>query len=136
MVADTVAAHEISILNDGGYTHYWSQTDSYSCIDLSISSSDCVADFTWAVDGDLRGSDHYPLLIKVLGCSAPARSSSHRWNTKRADWSKFHSLTIYRGGASSQDADGMVEEFEDIVGSAASHSMPPVSTRRLKRILM
>ena len=133
MVADTVATHEISILNDGGYTHYWSQTDSYSCIDLSISSSDCVADFTWAVDGDLRGSDHYPLLIKVLGCSAPARSSSRRWNTKRADWSKFHSLTIYRGGASSQDADGMVEEFEDIVSSAASHSMPPVSTRRLKR---
>ena len=133
MVSDVVAVHEISILNEDSPTHYSFQTGTYSCIDLSICSSDCVADFTWGTDGDLRGSDHYPIVINVLGCSAPARSSTRRWNTKRADWSKFRSLSAYRGAGLLHSVDRMVEAFEDHVGTAASQSMPQSTTHPMKR---
>ena len=53
-------AHNCSILNDGKPTHFHIQTDSISCIDLSITSSDIVRDFTWRVSRDLNGSDHFP----------------------------------------------------------------------------
>ena len=48
----------IGLLNSGAYTHYHSQTNSSSAIDLSLCSPELVPEFTWRVDNDLHGSDH------------------------------------------------------------------------------
>ena len=93
MLQDLLLNHPISILNNEQPTHYHIQTGTYSVIDLSICSSDCLPDFTYAVSDSLCGSDHYPIHI---GLSVEATCIPERpdlYDTNRADWGPFHTLT-------------------------------------------
>ena len=60
VIASIIEDEDLGIMNTGEPTHYHIQTGSLSCIDLSFCSSDCLMDFQWRVDDDLRGSDHFP----------------------------------------------------------------------------
>lgn len=63
---------------------------SFSAIDLSIRVASLLVDFDWNVLPDLRGSNHYPI---VLSHSTPTTHvSSNHWNIAKADWSTFTSL--------------------------------------------
>ena len=65
MLEELFLEYPISLLNDGRPTHYHVQTDTYSTIDLSICSSDCLLDFTYDVVDSLHDSDHYPINIAI-----------------------------------------------------------------------
>ena len=54
----------LGILNTGDPTHFHIQTGTFSNIDLSLCSPTCLLDFTWQVDGDRHGSDHFPIILK------------------------------------------------------------------------
>jgi len=78
----------ISLLNNGNCTHFHIQTNTYSNIDLSICSSDCITDFEYNIDDNLHDSDHYPILLSLL--DAPALGDRpDRLNIEKADWKTF-----------------------------------------------
>ena len=115
--------YDVSLLNDGSFTAYHTQTNSHTCIDLSLCSSDCVVDFNWRVDRDLRGSDHYPVILEaVSGASIP--STGTKWNTKKADWPRYKGLTKLRDAFPPEDVDEAVLFFKRHVDRAANSSMP------------
>ena len=47
-------------------TYHNVYTNSYSAIDLSLSSRDIHVDFNWSVNEYLNGSDHYPIHLDYV----------------------------------------------------------------------
>jgi ribonuclease HI len=83
-------------------------------------------DFSWEVDQDLHGSDHFPLFITYDKIHEEAHP---RWVFKRADWSAFRLLCeseiteeIF------EDAPDPIELFTQKLLSIASKTVPKSST--------
>ena len=55
---------DVSLLNSGEMTHFYSQTGIFTAIDLSLCSPNALLDFNWRVLPDLYGSDHFPILLE------------------------------------------------------------------------
>lgn len=78
-----------SFLNTGSHTHCHLQTNSFTCIDLALCSTQILNDFEWKVSEDLNGSDHLPLLLTINNFNQVEQPI--RFNFRRADWAKFKS---------------------------------------------
>ena len=128
MIEELISDRDLILLNDGTPTHYQIQTDSYSNIDLSITSSDCYTDFEYARLESLHGSDHYPIRIKLQNTTEMS-SRPVRFNLKKADWSTFKTLTEFNGDIESLTIDENVERIEELITAAASGSIPLTSGR-------
>ena len=122
----------ISILNDGNPTSYHIQTDSFTCIDLTLCSTECMAEFTWKVDSDLRGSDHFPVILENLEPSPP-QTNTYIWNTSKANWGKFTSLSKFTSPLN--EVDKAINDFTCHINKAANSSMPKITNVRNKRPL-
>ena len=61
-------------------------------IDLSRCSTNCLMDFELTVLEDLHGSDHYPIKIELTQATIVAEIPD-RFNTEKADWKLFTTLT-------------------------------------------
>lgn len=77
------------------------QTSGLSGIDLMIgfcwsaAASSMMLGFTWNVDSDLLGSDHFPTYVKLANpCDA---SRLLRWRLDKADSATFERLTTFAG---------------------------------------
>ena len=67
--------------------------NTYSAVDLSISSSNILIDFSWSVSNYLNGSDHYPIHLKSV-INSPT-DCLPKWKIQEADWAKFsENITI------------------------------------------
>ena len=86
-----IEEQNLGILNTGESTHYHIQTNTFSRIDLSLCSTTCLLDFTWEVDGDRHGSDHFPIILK--NSNQPPLNRSPRWCINRANWALFRELS-------------------------------------------
>ena len=64
IIADVLANSNVCILNDGSGTHLHKQTNSMTCVDLTLASPE-VTDMQWQADQDLHGSDHFPRYVTV-----------------------------------------------------------------------
>ena len=82
-----LAELDLTILNTGIPTHYHVQTNSTSCIDLSLCSADCYLDFSWGLGEDCYRSDHYPVYIDEI--FSPSNVDNLRYNFSKANWHKF-----------------------------------------------
>lgn len=84
--------HDLHVLNNGNYTHYHMQTDTYSCIDLSLVTTDAVTDFSWDVlspnEEESYDSDHFPIIINRVSGNEYA-PEPEKWSLKRAKWDGF-----------------------------------------------
>ena len=80
---DIILNNHITIGNNGLPTHFRSQSDTYSVIDLVLCSSDCCLDFDNKVVDSLHGSDHFPALLKLHEAQDVTRVPS--FSTERAD---------------------------------------------------
>ncbi len=96
MLASVVEDWDLCVLNTGDPTHFHIQTGTLTAIDLTMTSPDCFLDFNWNVLNDLRGSDHYPILIKSVG--GPPAPRCPRWCLGRADWPLFKVLSVFNRG--------------------------------------
>ena len=67
--------------------YYNIHTGYSSAIDMSICSSNILLDFTWSVDDELHGSDHYPIVLKHI--SNTPSNASPKWKIEEANWSKY-----------------------------------------------
>ena len=87
VIEDIINNNNVVLLNDGTMTYHNLYFDSYSAIDLSISSPDIALDFNWSVNEYLNGSDHFPIHLKF------ARNVSTemppKWKPLEADLGKI-----------------------------------------------
>ena len=88
---------DVAVLNGESPTHFQIQTGTFSNIDLALSSANAGLDFTWQVEDDLHGSDHYPILLKTVD-GMPTRGVE-RWRLEHADWKLFRSIAVVQGPA-------------------------------------
>ena len=114
---------DLCLLNDTEKTHYSSQNNSYSLIDLSFSSADIFPDFTCSVLPLLHGSDHFPIVIEKFSIPEVGEPLS-RFKTEKADWDKYRKITGTYHPTASISIDGAVEEITTFIIDAATASIP------------
>ena len=84
-IEDFLLKHNLSVLNDGSPTYLHPATGSLSAIDLSITEPSLFLDFSWSVDSDQHGSDHFPIVIRTTNFSPPVINSTRKLS--KSDWS-------------------------------------------------
>ena len=86
MLEDLFLQHDLCILNDASPTYLHPGSGTLTCIDLTVCVPGLLEDFKWGVGNDLRGSDHFPIM---LTSDRPSLGRPQRWKLGRADWCKF-----------------------------------------------
>ena len=92
LLLSLIERDSLGILNTGEPTHFHIQTGTLSMIDLSVCSPNCLLDFSWEVDADRHGSDHFPIVIKTTDPAPLSRTP--RWCLDKANWSLFRDLSF------------------------------------------
>lgn len=119
-----LGATNLCIINGNSPTHFCSATGKHSYIDLSLSSPQILSRIEWRVSDDLYGSDHYPIVIDIIGRQPPPPRPS-RWNTKEADWSKYQNLAqLNHLNFSLTNINELYLELTNALLSAAEKSIP------------
>jgi len=114
----------ISLLNDDSYTHYHIQTNTYSTIDLSFCSSDCLLDFEYSVDQNLHDSDHYPILLG-LNNSPVLGDKPDKFDMKKANWKIFKEQTELDNDTNLNcSIDEHVDGITEVIMNAACAAIP------------
>ena len=114
---------DLNILNDGSPTYLHPPTGALSQIDLSVCDPSLVLDFEWKVHDDLRGSDHYPIILSST-CTDPT-SLPERLNFKKANWDLFS--TCIHSELDEEvilNCDDPVEAITNLIISCAKQSIP------------
>ena len=88
MIEEIIRNNDVIVMNDGRATHYHSQTNTYSIVDLAICSADCGLDFEYDVLESLYLSDHYSAILEPVSFSNNI-SYVPSFNVDRADWNSF-----------------------------------------------
>lgn len=131
-IEDFIFDNALCLLNDKSPTYLHPATGSYSALDLSICSPDIFLDFSWNVDEDLHGSDHFPIIISENGPSVLERPS--RWKLYKADWTLFQHLC---GESITQEAlanlNDPTQDISALIYKAAEEAIPRTSTHPKKR---
>jgi len=122
-IEDLMLQFDISVLNGDRPTHYHQQTNSYSVIDLSICSSDCMLDFRHDVIDDLHGSDHFPTQLEIID-NINIADKYEGYNLNKADWSSFFKLTQVRNIELNADIDEATQALTSVLRNAADASIP------------
>jgi len=131
MIEDLLLKHNLSILNDGSNAYLHPATASSSAIDLSIASPSLYLDFSWEVDTDLHGSDHFPLCIQSYTTAPPVINGT--WKLSKADWTTFSSKASSDLVQNySNDLEDPTEHFTDILTNIANSTIPKSKPRSKK----
>lgn len=85
--------HNLCLLNDKSPTSIHAGLGTYSYVDLSLASSTLPLLFRWSVTDDLRGSDHFPILLSTFS-SGTFDDSPPTWQLRKADWELFQSSCL------------------------------------------
>ena len=109
---------ELAVLNTGDPTHFHIQTETFSVIDLSLSSPDCFLDFSWIALDDRMDTDHFPIVINIIDEVAVPRSS--RWILDRANWALFSTLAFLEIKAEDfETVDDALDFLSEVIINAA-----------------
>ena len=119
--------NNVTLLNTNASTLYHVQTVTYSTIDLSICSSDCILDFNYEVIDSLHDSDHFPIKITT---TVPRTNLDRppRFKTERANWELFQTMTETCLNADEvDDIDELVDNIGSIIMESAEVCIPTSS---------
>ena len=123
LIASLIENEDLTLLNTGEATHYHQPTGTMSCIDLSITSSDCVIDFNWNLSEDWHTSDHSPIIINCN--DNPLVQRSPRWCLEKADWPKYRDLSKIEGSADEfHRVDDAIDLLNGTLHTAGVNSIP------------
>ena len=123
IIEDLLDSNPISFFNDGSPTFHNIHTGYSSAIDLSICSSSILLDFTWSVDEELNGSDHFPIYLKSVQNTPSA--ASPKWKVEEADWGKFSlEIKLDRDANTFNNHIDAYNYFIDSVMSSANANIP------------
>ena len=121
LIVSFIEDEDLELLNTGDVTHFHSQTGTFTSIDLSVYTSNCLLDFTWRVLPDLYDSDHFPILLESV--DSEPRSRPSRWRLARSDWQRVIDFTSsVRPLADFGTCNDAAAYFTDILHSAALQS--------------
>ena len=87
IIENILDSNSLVLYNDKSMTYHNVHRNSYSAIDLSISSRSIHVDFNWSVNEYLNGSDHYPIHLEYA-VNTPTECHP-KWKVHEADWNKF-----------------------------------------------
>ena len=123
IVESLIDSTPCSILNNGRPTHLHQQTNSTTCIDLTIVSSESLPNFTWTTLDDLYNSDHYPILVDTR--EAAYKSCPIKFIFEKANWSKFKEEAIcYQNVESFLNIDDALTYFNSTIINSATIAIP------------
>ena len=126
-IEDFISKHDLCLINDKSHTYLHPASGSYSSLDLTICCPEVAPHFTWKVDKDLHGSDHFPIVISEVGPSVQERPQ--RWKLHKANWEQFKlhcEQTIHP--IAFEDCENPEVLFTSLLYSAAEKSIPRYST--------
>ena len=122
-----IDAHALCLFNDGSDTYLHPGTGTYTAIDLSLTNSDILTDFSWQVMGDLCGSDHFPIILENDTTTLEERIP--QWNLKKADWGAFTALCLTQLlDLSFNDTLDPLTTFTNTLIAIADQTIPKTST--------
>ena len=123
MIESLIDNNNLSLLNDGSHTFYNVAHNNSSAIDLSLCTPDIFLDYFWSVNNNLYGSDHWPIHLKSATNSP--ESSSPKWKTEDANWSKYASgIIIDRKFESYESHIEAYNSLSDKIIHSANDSIP------------
>jgi hypothetical protein len=125
---------DICLLNNGSPTYLHPGNGALTSIDLTMCSPSILQDLQWSLLKDQHGSDHWPIVIKLIAPADPPNQS--RWILSRADWDAYESLcaeTITEESVISSD--DPIQTISHLIIEAASQTIPKSSgsSRRIRR---
>ncbi|XP_076392697.1 uncharacterized protein LOC143265297 [Megachile rotundata] len=127
---------DITLLNTNHHTHFNSTNGTFSCIDLTFSSTNYAHNLDWTIMEDLNDSDHFPISIQVktLPSTHNVYTPSPKWNFKKANWELYKdriSVLIKQSNIldNMNDINSTIEILSNIIIEAANEaigtSLPP-----------
>ncbi|XP_049304580.1 uncharacterized protein LOC125776485 [Bactrocera dorsalis] len=133
-IENAILTSNCFVLNDGSPTHF-STHSTFTHIDLTLSSPSLSNNSSWHLIDDLQGSDHFPILIKIL-TSRPTIPFSPRikFKTDRADWNKFESACDFysKSFPTSSNINQDTSNIHKAIRCASNVSIPLSSTKPVK----
>ena len=132
---NTLADSELLILNSGQLTHFPSNLNQPSAIDLTIASPDIFITSEWYPLDSLHGSDHTPINININKKVDTFQNQSHRINLKKIDWEKFYTHindnnTINSESYIKKSTTGKFTHLSDLILQALDHSTQNKSNKQ------
>ncbi|ESO92697.1 hypothetical protein LOTGIDRAFT_175659 [Lottia gigantea] len=127
LIADFIYDNDLRIFNDESPTYFCSKNQTFSHLDLTISSPSLFQDFSWSVHDDLCHSDHYPVILRNDGPSPVDRPQ--RWKLSKANWPLFEALCISSFSQDDLDvAEDPMEIFTTILQDISGQAIRKTST--------
>lgn len=122
-----ITQSNLVILNDGSPTHF-STHKTFTNIDLTLTSSDLSIQSEWQIEKDLYSSDHYPIITTMFSENYSLNNVRTKplFNTKKANWLQFQSLTdkYCSERITSININKETSNIQKIILKAANESMP------------
>ena len=118
----------LTVLNTNAPTHFHSATGLSSAIDLTLVSAHISAELIWEVCDDLHGSDHWPILVRMVHAAAAPREPWYLLD--KADRQLFESLTrvaIDNHKLATLSVDDLIVQYNIYITQAADLSIPKSS---------
>lgn len=128
-ISDLIYSKNLIILNNGLPTHFSPSYNTFSCIDVSLSSSSIATKFNWSTHDDLHGSDHYPISINLL-TKQIERKKRPKWKLNDGNWTLFNTLsTVNCTNILDTSIDESVTKFSNLITQSASESIPKTTSK-------
>uniref|UniRef100_A0A147BLN2 Putative tick transposon n=1 Tax=Ixodes ricinus TaxID=34613 RepID=A0A147BLN2_IXORI len=85
----------LCLLNNKSPTFFSAVHNSFTCIDLSISSPSLLPCFSWKVLDNPFGGDHFPVVLESLVDLPRLQKRMPRWKLDKADWKRFSQAATF-----------------------------------------
>jgi len=131
MISDLMLQRSLSLLNDGFATYLHPGSGSQSAIDLSICDPALYLNFSWNVQDDLYGSDHFPIIIHSYRVVSSGTNST--WKLSKADWDTYSDKSACDLKADCiSNAGDPVANFTDALCTIANNTIPKSKSKPVK----
>jgi hypothetical protein len=123
IIEDFMARQNLCLWNEDSPTYLHPATGSLTSIDLTMCSPQVFLDFSWEVEEDQWGSDHYPIVLSSH--YSPPDERVPKWHFQKANWAKFESLCRQEiTGDLLQDVEDPIQTFTDTLYDVAKQCIP------------
>ncbi|XP_076360261.1 uncharacterized protein LOC143252270 isoform X1 [Tachypleus tridentatus] len=121
--------HNLSLFNTGSSTYFDAPSQSFTAIDLSVCFPSLFSHFSWRVDSNPLGSDHFPILLREPGRGQCHPTQVPQWKLDQAHWSTFTALAELDPAIINQPSiDDCVAAVTGYIIQAAAQCIPKIST--------
>lgn len=119
--------NDLVLLNNGAHTHITLPSGSTSAVDLSVCTPTLASMFSWSVDCDPNGSDHFPIWLRLNAALPGSRPA--RWNHRRARWAEFTAQSLLDICPTPGDnVTSLIGSVNSTIIAAASDTIPRTSS--------